>query len=146
MGGAVIRAAQQSLNIKLVGAIDKPGSRRIGKDAGEISGAGTIGVALSDQIVPAFKSDSVIIDFTNPEASLGYLKAAAKLHIPIVIATTGFDAKQLSCHQTAFPANSDITVGEHQFGDQCLGCAFRQSGQDAWRRLRRGDRRSASSF
>ena len=37
MGGAVIRAALQSANIKLVGAIDKPGSPRISKDAGEIS-------------------------------------------------------------------------------------------------------------
>ena len=96
MGGAVIRATQQSVNIQVVGAIDKPGSRRIGKDAGEISGAGNIGVAVSEQIVPRFKSDSVIIDFTNPEASLGYLKAAAKLRIPIVIATTGFNAKQLN--------------------------------------------------
>jgi len=96
MGGAVIRAAQQSLNIDVVGAIDKPGSPRVGKDAGEISGAGNIGVAVSEHIAPGLKSDSVIIDFTNPEASLGYLKAAAKLRIPIVIATTGFDANQLT--------------------------------------------------
>lgn len=96
MGGAVIRAAQQSVNIKLVGAIDKPGSPRISKDAGEISGVGNIGISVSEQIASALKPNSVIIDFTNPEASLGYLKAAAKLRIPIVIATTGFDAKQLS--------------------------------------------------
>lgn len=95
MGGAVIRAALQSVNIKLVGAVDKPGSPRISKDAGEISGVGNIGISVSEQIAPALKPNSVIIDFTNPEASLGYLKAAAKLHIPIVIATTGFDAKQL---------------------------------------------------
>ena len=96
MGGAVIRAAQQSTNIKVVAAIDRPRSERIGKDAGEISGAGNIGVSISDRIVLALKPNSVIIDFTNPVASLGYLNTAAKLHIPIVIATTGFDAKQMS--------------------------------------------------
>jgi len=96
MGGAVIRAAQQSANIEVVAAIDNPKSKRIGKDAGEISGIGTLGVTVREQIAPALKPNSVIIDFTNPQASLGYLTAAAKLRIPIVIATTGFDAKQLS--------------------------------------------------
>lgn len=96
MGGAVIRAAQQTAGVKVVAAIDRPGSARIGKDAGEISGVGSIGVSVSDRIVPALKGNSVIIDFTNPEASLGCLKEAAKQRIPIVIATTGFDVKQLS--------------------------------------------------
>ena len=96
MGGAVIRAVQQSEPVKLVAALDRPGSLRIGKDAGEISGIGNIGISVSDRIVPALKPNSVIIDFTSPEASLGYLKEAAKHRIPIVVATTGFDAKQLS--------------------------------------------------
>ena len=96
MGGAVIRTAQQFADIKVVAAIDKPGSPRLGKDAGEISGVGNIGVAVSDRIAAALKPNSVIVDFTNPEASLGYLRIAAKQRIPIVIATTGFNAKQLS--------------------------------------------------
>ena len=76
----------------------------------------------------------MIIDFTNPEASLGYLRAAAKLHIPIVIATTGFDAQTVGSYQTACPANSDIVVGEHQFGCECLvallGKAAKMLGDD----------------
>jgi len=96
MGGAVIRAVQQSADVKLVAAIDRPGSPRIGKDAGELSGAGSAGILVGGQIVTALKPKSVIIDFTSPEASLGYLKEAAKHRIPIVIATTGFDAKQLN--------------------------------------------------
>jgi 4-hydroxy-tetrahydrodipicolinate reductase len=96
MGSAVIRAAQQNGVVEVVAAIDRPGSARVGKDAGEISGAASIGVAVSDRIIPALKPNSVIIDFTSPEASLGYLSEAAKRRIPIVIATTGFDAKQVS--------------------------------------------------
>ena len=96
MGGAVIRAAQQSADIEVVAALDRPKSKRIGKDAGEISGIGRLGVTVSERVAPALKPNSVIIDFTKPEASLGFLKAAAKLRIPIVIATTGFDTKQLS--------------------------------------------------
>jgi 4-hydroxy-tetrahydrodipicolinate reductase len=96
MGGAVIRAAQQSADIEVVAGIDRPKSKRIGKDAGEISGIGRLGVSVSERVSLALKPNSAIIDFTKPEASLGFLKAAAKLRIPIVIATTGFDTKQLS--------------------------------------------------
>ena len=94
MGGAVVRAIQQSPVFKLVAAIDKPGSARLGKDAGEISAAGHLGIAITDKLEPALQSNTVIVDFTNPEASLGFLQSAAKKRTPIVIATTGFTAKQ----------------------------------------------------
>jgi 4-hydroxy-tetrahydrodipicolinate reductase len=41
-------------------------------------------------------ANSVIIDFTTPAASVAFLRAAAKKRAPVVIATTGFDATQLS--------------------------------------------------
>jgi 4-hydroxy-tetrahydrodipicolinate reductase len=94
MGGAVVRAIQESPVFKLVAAIDKPGSERLGKDAGEISAAGHLGIAITDQLEAALQSNTVIVDFTNPEASLRFLQSAAKKSTPIVIATTGFSAKQ----------------------------------------------------
>jgi 4-hydroxy-tetrahydrodipicolinate reductase len=96
MGGAVVRAANQTDGVELTAAIDKPGSARLGKDAGEISASGYLGVAVSDRIDPHLKPNTVIIDFTNPEAALVYLRAAAKKKAPIVIATTGFNSKQLA--------------------------------------------------
>jgi 4-hydroxy-tetrahydrodipicolinate reductase len=96
MGGAVVRAIQQSGDFKLIGAIDKPGGGRVGRDAGELSAAGHLGMPVTDQLDAALKSNTVIIDFTNPEASLGFLRSAAKKHAPIVIATTGFTPKQQS--------------------------------------------------
>jgi 4-hydroxy-tetrahydrodipicolinate reductase len=96
MGGAVIRTLQQARDIKLVAAIDKPNSARIGKDAGEVASAGHMGIAISDDIRSRLTSQSVIIDFTHPEASLGFLRAAAKKRAPVVIATTGFNPKQLA--------------------------------------------------
>jgi 4-hydroxy-tetrahydrodipicolinate reductase len=96
MGGAVIRTLQQARDIKLVAAIDKPNSARIGKDAGEVASAGHMGIAISDDIRSRLTSQSVIIDFTHPEASLGFLRAAAKKRAPVVIATTGFNPNQLA--------------------------------------------------
>jgi 4-hydroxy-tetrahydrodipicolinate reductase len=96
MGGAVVRAIQQSRDVKLVAAIDKPNSARVGKDAGEVASAGHLGIEVSDGIEPYLTAQSVVIDFTNPEASLGFLRAASKPRVPVVVATTGFNAKQLA--------------------------------------------------
>jgi 4-hydroxy-tetrahydrodipicolinate reductase len=96
MGGAVVRAIRQSDDCRLVAAIAKPGSARVGKDAGEISAAGHLGISVTDNLDSALKSKSVIIDFSNPSASLEFLRSAAKKHVPVVIATTGFDDKQLA--------------------------------------------------
>jgi 4-hydroxy-tetrahydrodipicolinate reductase len=96
MGGAVVRAIAQSRDLKLIAAIDRPDSARIGKDAGEVAGAGHLGVAVSAGIEPHLSAKSVVIDFTNPEASLGFLRAASRKRAPVVIATTGFNEKQLA--------------------------------------------------
>ena len=94
MGGVVVRAIQQSTDFKLVAAIDKSGSSRLGRDAGEISAAGNLGIPITDKLDSVLRPNTVIIDFTNPEASLEFLRSAAKNSTPIVIATTGFDSKQ----------------------------------------------------
>jgi 4-hydroxy-tetrahydrodipicolinate reductase len=94
MGGAVVRAAQQLANVRVVAAIDRPGSARLGSDAGAICGAGSIGIPVTDKIDAGLKARHVIIDFTNPEASIGFLRSAAKSRMPMVIATTGFTPKQ----------------------------------------------------
>jgi len=94
MGGAVVRALQQSADFKLVAAIDKPGSARLGRDAGEVAAAGNLGIPVTDKLEPALKPNAVIIDFTHPEASLSFMRSAAKKSTPIVIASTGFNPKQ----------------------------------------------------
>jgi 4-hydroxy-tetrahydrodipicolinate reductase len=117
MGGAVVRALQDGSGARLVAAIDKRGSERVGKDAGEISGTGKLNVAVSDDIAPHLQPDRVIIDFTNPEASLGFLRAAAERQTPVVIGTTGFNPEQLAEMKTLadktpvlFSANMSLGV------------------------------------
>src|SRR5690242_11345654 len=94
MGGAVVRAIQQAPDLELVAAVDKPGSARIGKDAGAVAGTGELGIPITDSMAAALKRNSVIIDFTHPQASLKFLKYAAESRTPMVIATTGFNANQ----------------------------------------------------
>jgi 4-hydroxy-tetrahydrodipicolinate reductase len=117
MGRAVVRAIQQSSGVELIAGIDKPAGPRVGQDVGELAAAGHLGLAVTDRIEPHLRSNTVIIDFTQPEASLGYLQAAAKKSIPIVIATTGFsppqsaDIKRLSRRApTLLSANTSLGI------------------------------------
>jgi 4-hydroxy-tetrahydrodipicolinate reductase len=96
MGGAVIRAIASSTEFRLAGAIDNPASGRLGRDAGEIAGAGHCGIALTDRIDSVLQANTVIVDFSAPAASLKFLRAAAKKRVAAVIATTGFTAAELA--------------------------------------------------
>lgn len=96
MGSVVVRLIHQTPGVKLLGAIGRPGSPRIGGDAGEVAGVGRLGVAVRDQIGSLLKENVAIIDFTRPAASLGYLRAAARREVPIVIGTTGFTPREWS--------------------------------------------------
>lgn len=95
MGGTIVRLIHDVPGVVLTGATDRAGSPRIGQDAGEVAGAGQLGVAISDHIDAPAGEKRVIVDFTTPEASLTHIKAAAKSGTPIVIGTTGFHARQL---------------------------------------------------
>ena len=116
MGSAVVRAIQQSPDTKLVAAIDKPGSARVGIDAGELSAAGRLGIPVTDKLDFVLKPNTAIIDFTNPEATLNILRAATKKRIPVVIATTGFNPKQLAeikrlAHRTPTLLSANTSLG-----------------------------------
>jgi 4-hydroxy-tetrahydrodipicolinate reductase len=92
----VLRAVGETHQLKIVAAIDNPNSTRLGKDAGEITGAGRLNVALTDDLRPHLEPGNVIIDFSRADASLRFLRAAATRKIPVVIGTTGFSPRQLS--------------------------------------------------
>lgn len=94
MGAAVVRLIGQTRGVRLFAAVDRPGSARIGKDAGEVAGAAKAGVPVSEAMGTLPQRDVAIVDFTNPGASLRHLQLAARKKIPIVIGTTGFSAKQ----------------------------------------------------
>jgi len=96
MGGAVVRVIQQTPGVKLVGAVDRPRSPRIGQDVGELAGVGRLGVQVRDRVGSDLKGRIALIDFSRPAASLGVLREAAKKELPIVIGTTGFSQKEWS--------------------------------------------------
>ena len=90
MGRALTRAVTEAPGAGVVAAIEREGSDLLGQDAGELAGAGTLGVAVTDDPLTAFANADGVLDFTAPAASLWYAELAAQARIVHVIGTTGW--------------------------------------------------------
>jgi len=89
MGRTLLEAVAQDAGYMLHGALDRAGHAGIGQDASLFGG--TNGVAVTDNLEYALMGADVLVDFTRPEATLGYLDACRKAKVNLVIGTTGFD-------------------------------------------------------
>ena len=90
MGRMALRAVAESGEARLVGALARAGHPWVGRDAGEAMGGPALGVTVEDDPLDAFARAQGVIDFSSPEASLGYAALAAQARAVHVIGTTGF--------------------------------------------------------
>ena len=127
----------KSPDFNLVAAIDKPGSARLGKDAGEMSAAGHLGIPITDNPEAALKTNTVIIDFTNPEASLGFLRSAAKKLHADRHRHDWVQCQTASGNQTAWPGARRRCSRRTPAWESTFLFRFGSGGEDARRRLRR---------
>jgi 4-hydroxy-tetrahydrodipicolinate reductase len=116
MGQRLIHLMSQDGDLALTAAIESAGSPHLGKDAGEVSGLGALGVPIASS-VPLEERLDVLIDFSTPEGTLGILPVCVERRIPIVIATTGLtpeqcDEVEAAAHMTAvlFTPNMSLSV------------------------------------
>lgn len=91
MGQRIVALAAADAAFQLVGAYEWEKNPRIGQDAGDVCGAGKLGVPISAHLTA--KPD-VIIDFSTPEGCLTIAKICETRRIPLVVATTGLTAAQ----------------------------------------------------
>lgn len=89
MGRTLIQAAAQNGDMKVSAALERADSSVLGADAGELAGIACVGVAVSGSLEAA--EFDVLIDFTQPAATLANLDLCARKGRPMVIGTTGFD-------------------------------------------------------
>jgi 4-hydroxy-tetrahydrodipicolinate reductase len=94
MGNRIIACLADSADLRLVAALEAPGHAAIGRDAGELAGAGKAGVNVGADAAAEITRDRVLIEFSVPEASLAHLKLVARSGARAVIGTTGFSAAQ----------------------------------------------------
>jgi 4-hydroxy-tetrahydrodipicolinate reductase len=89
MGIRIIHMVLQSRDVELAGAFERPDHPHVGLDAGQVAGAGELGIRIAGSLEDVLDSGDVIIDFTAPEATLNNLRTAASAGKAMVIGTTG---------------------------------------------------------
>jgi 4-hydroxy-tetrahydrodipicolinate reductase len=93
MGRMLIETVLDDPDAQLTGVLDRPGSPLLGQDAGAPLGRQT-GVLITDDTEQALVNSEFLIDFTRPEATLAYLKAARRHGVKLIVGTTGFNDAQ----------------------------------------------------
>lgn len=94
MGSRVVACLTEAADLRLIAALEAPGHRALGRDAGEVAGVARLGVALTGDAAAALTRDRILVAFTTPEASLEHLRLAAAGGARAVIGTTGFAPAQ----------------------------------------------------
>ncbi len=88
MGGKIISLISTMENIEVVGAVEVAGHPIIGRNIGQ--GSGRKDIIVCHDLSACIDGADVVIDFTNHEASLNYLKVASRKNCASVIGSTGF--------------------------------------------------------
>ncbi len=106
MGQAVTRLAAAE-GATVVGAVVSPRSRALGRDVGEVAGAGVMGVELSADTSAGLLGADVVIDFSTAAALPHMLQLAARMKVAVVSGTTGLDA---TCEKVLDEAARSVPV------------------------------------
>ena len=104
MGQRLIALAKQDGAFDVVGAVERPDHAAQGRDAGELAGAGTIGLPVTFDLKA---TPQVLIDFTSPDSMRHWLKSCRDRGIGMVIGTTGLQEPD---HAAIERAAADIAV------------------------------------
>ena len=90
MGRAIVRAAAESQDARVVAGVASASSAELGKDLGELAGTNATGVKVQSDLAAALAQCDVTIDFSNASTTAANIAACRKAGKPVVIGTTGF--------------------------------------------------------
>jgi len=94
MGSRIVALHGEAPGLRMVGALEAPGHRALGRDAGEAAGGGKLGIPITADAGAVITRDRVLVEFSVPEASLEHLRLVARAGGRAVIGTTGFSGAQ----------------------------------------------------
>ncbi len=120
MGQTLIRLAQGSDRLRLVGCVERAGHPWIGRDVGEAMGGAPIGVKVTDDALEAFAKAQAVVDFTAPAATVEFAALAAQARAVHVIGTTGLEAEHLARIEAASRHAVIIRAGNMSLGVNLL--------------------------
>jgi 4-hydroxy-tetrahydrodipicolinate reductase len=94
MGARIVACLGEAPELELAAALEAPSHPAVGRDAGEVAGAGRRGVPISSDAGAAITGDRILVEFSTPDATLAHLRLVADRGGRAVVGTTGFSAEQ----------------------------------------------------
>ena len=125
MGRELVRAALGA-GCTVGGAIEAAGSPFIGQDVGVVAGLPPLGVEVTHDALDVLIKVDGVIDFTTPQASIGYAGLAANARVVHVIGTTGFSVVQEAAIAAAGRHAVIVKAGNMSLGVNLLTAITRQ--------------------
>lgn len=127
MGQAIIRVISETEGAKLVGALERPGAKTIGQDAGELAGIGKSDILISDNVEESLEGADALIDFTTPDTSVAFAQIAADKQIAHIIGTTGCSLAQDAEISQAGGKTRIVKSGNMSLGINLLSVLVKQA-------------------
>jgi 4-hydroxy-tetrahydrodipicolinate reductase len=94
MGSRIVACLAAEADLRLAAALEAPAHSSIGRDAGEVAGIGPLGVPITGDARAALTAGRILVEFSEPEATLDHLRAVAAAGGRAVLGTTGFTVEQ----------------------------------------------------
>lgn len=127
MGQTLIRGIHETPGVELHAAVQREGSPFIGRDAGELSGLGPIGIQVTSDALAAFLHADGVIDFTSPKSSVEFSTLAAQARIVHIIGTTGCSNEDEARFEAAARHARVVKSGNMSLGVNLLGVLTKQA-------------------
>jgi 4-hydroxy-tetrahydrodipicolinate reductase len=121
MGGEVIREATARGHAVPVAVARTPDAA-----SAEVAGVSVAPAAELAALLAEYEPDA-LIDFTGPDSSVAYVRAAAEAGVPAVVGTTGFDADQEAALREASEAVAVLRAANFSRGIRALERAVREA-------------------
>ena len=127
MGQTLIRTIAETKGCVVAGALEAPGNRDLGQDAGTLAGLKPLGVALTDDPLPLIAKADALVDFTIPKVSVELAALCAQARIVDVIGTTGCSADDDAKIRAAARHAIIIKSGSMSMGINLLAALVRRA-------------------
>jgi 4-hydroxy-tetrahydrodipicolinate reductase len=116
MGRMLIAEISATDGCRVAGGIDAKGQPAVGRDLGELAGLGRLGLLAGDDPESLFARSDVVVDFTVPDATAAHAASAAQAGKPMVIGTTGLEARHegevtAAARQVAIVRAANMSLG-----------------------------------
>ncbi len=92
MGQRLIALSAADPQLVIDAGLESSMHEKLGEDIGLLAGISALGVPLTSQLDVEV---DVVIDFSVPTAAIHLVEICVGRHLPLVVATTGFDSRQM---------------------------------------------------